>query len=415
MASIYKRPGSKTWQAAFYVIDPETGVSKQVRQSTHKSNEREAKAAAAELERRAREAAGGGHEKARRILDVLQRAGQEANKETLNVPRARQFLAEIVRISTGEDMPAFTIKTWLEEWKRRKCDVTAPATQARYASSVKAFLAWLGDRADKPLESLTVADVRNFREKLTSEGRTARTAQHYVRDIGSGLRTAVREGLLTHNPASGLDPLEFTDSVDRKPFVAAEVVKLINAAPSADWKGMILLGLYTGLRLGDIAKLKWGMVDFTEGTLRLMPAKTKKKKRMICIPLHPQARQFLENHPIADDPDEPIFPTLAIRRIDGNKGLSMTFVDIMTKAGVSRGKARIVEKESAGRSTHERGFHALRHAFVTMLTNCDVDEDLRKKLAGHTDSEVHAIYTHFEVKTLAAAIEKMPGLGALQS
>jgi len=415
MASIYKRPGSKTWQAAFYVIDPETGVSKQVRQSTHKSNEREAKAAAAELERRAREAAGGGHEKARRILDVLQRAGQEANKETLNVPRARQFLAEIVRISTGEDMPAFTIKTWLEEWKRRKCDVTAPATQARYASSVKAFLAWLGDRADKPLESLTVADVRNFREKLTSEGRTARTAQHYVRDIGSGLRTAVREGLLTHNPASGLDPLEFTDSVDRKPFVAAEVVKLINAAPSADWKGMILLGLYTGLRLGDIAKLKWGMVDFTEGTLRLMPAKTKKKKRMICIPLHPQARQFLEGHPIADDPDEPIFPTLAIRRIDGNKGLSMTFVDIMTKAGVSRGKARIVEKESAGRSTHERGFHALRHAFVTMLTNCDVDEDLRKKLAGHTDSEVHAIYTHFEVKTLAAAIEKMPGLGALQS
>lgn len=56
----------------------------------------------------------------------------------------------------------------------------------------------------------------------------------------------------------------------------------------------------------------------------------------------------------------------------------MTFVEIMMKAGVSRGKSRIVEKESAGRSTHERGFHALRHAFVTMLTNYDVDEDLRK-------------------------------------
>ena len=415
MASIYKRPGSKTWQAAFYVTDPETGLSKQVRQSTHKTNEREAKAAATDLERLAREASGGGHEKARRILDIVQRAGQEAIKETLNAARARQLLAEIVRISTGEDMPAFTIRTWLEEWKRRKCDVTAPATQARYSASVKAFLAWLSERAEKPLESLTVSDVRSFRETLTSEGRTARTAQHYVRDIGSGLRTAVREGLLTHNPASGLDPLEFTDSVDRKPFVAAEVVKLIAAAPSADWKGMVLLGLYTGLRLGDIAKLKWGMVDFNEGTLRLMPAKTKKKKRMICIPLHPEARQFLEGHPIADDPDAPIFPSLASRRIDGNKGLSMTFVEIMTKAGVSRGKSRIVKKESAGRSTHERGFHALRHAFVTMLTNCDVDEDLRKKLAGHTDSEVHAIYTHFEVKTLAAAIEKMPGLNAVES
>lgn len=32
------------------------------------------------------------------------------------------------------------------------------------------------------------------------------------------------------------------------------------------------------------------------------------------------------------------------------------------------------------------------------------------KLTGPTDSEVHAIYTHREVKTLAAAIEKTPGL-----
>lgn len=414
MASIYKRPGSKIWQCSYYVTNAETGLSVQMRETTGKVNEREARSEAASIERRGREAAGGGEAKARKILEVIQRAGQEAVKETLNAARARVLLAEIVRISTGEDMPAFTVRTWLEEWKRRKCDVTAPATQARYSASVKAFLAWLGERADKPLEILTVSDVRSFRETLTSEGRTARTAQHYVRDIGSGLRTAVREGLLTHNPASGLDPLEYTDSVDRKPFIAAEVVKLMNAAPSADWKGMVLLGLYTGLRLGDIAKLKWGMVDFTEGTLRLLPAKTKKKKRMICIPLHPEARQFLEGHPIADDPDAPIFPSLASRRIDGNKGLSMTFVEIMTRAGVSRGKSRIVKKESAGRSTHERGFHALRHAFVTMLTNCDVDEDLRKKLAGHTDSEVHAIYTHFEVKTLAAAIEKMPGLVPLE-
>jgi len=87
----------------------------------------------------------------------------------------------------------------------------------------------------------------------------------------------------------------------------------------------------------------------------------------------------------------------------------------METAGVSRGKARIVAKESAGRTTHERGYHSLRHSFVSMLTNCDVGEDLRKKLAGHSDSEVHAIYTHFEVKTLAAAIGKMPGLITIEA
>jgi hypothetical protein len=34
-------------------------------------------------------------------------------KEILNATRAKVFLAEIVKISTGKDMPAFTIRTWL--------------------------------------------------------------------------------------------------------------------------------------------------------------------------------------------------------------------------------------------------------------------------------------------------------------
>jgi len=415
MASIYKRPGSKVWQCSFYITDPETGKTKQVRQSTNTTVERDAKNEAADIERKALVKAGAGSEKARRILEVLERASKEAQKEILNATRARVLLAEIVRISTGEDMPAFTIRTWLEEWKRRKADVTAEATRKRYKASTKAFTDWLGKRSDKPLESLTVADIRLFRENLTSDGRTAKTAQHYVRDIGSALRTAVREGLLIHNPASGLDPLDTSDSsISRTPFLARELALLVKHAPSDDWRGVILCGLYAGLRLGDAARLKWKSVDLDEGTLRLIPAKTKRKKREICVPLHPELRAFLEEHPSADDAESPLFPSLAMRSVSGNRGLSMTFVGIMDVAGVSRGKARIVAKESAGRTTHERGFHSLRHTYVSALANADVGEDVRMKLAGHSDSEVHAIYSHHEVKTLAAAIEKIPGLVSLE-
>lgn len=412
MASIYKRPGSKIWQAAFYVTDPETGKSVQVRQSTHKTNEREAKNAAANLERLARDKAGGGNEKSKRILDVLQRAGQEAMKETLNAARARVLLAEIVRISTGEDIPAYTIRTWLEEWQRRKSEVTEDATQKRYKASVKAFNDWLGARADKPLESLMVADVRLFRENLKEAGRTAKTAQHYVRDIGSAFRTAVREGLLIHNPASGLDPLDTSDSTVRSPFTSAELFRLLLHAPSADWRGVILCGIFAGLRLGDAAKLKWSSVDLTEGTLRLIPSKTKRKRKEILVPLHADLRTFLEEHPSADDPDSPVFPSLAKRSVSGKRGLSMSFVGIMEKANVSRGKARVAEKESAGRTTHERGFHSLRHTYVSALANAEVETDVRKKLAGHTDDESHAIYSHHEVKTLAAAINKLPSIAS---
>ena len=112
MASIYKRSGTKVWQCAFYVTDPETGKTKQVRKSTGQTNSGKAKNAAADIEREERAKAGAGNDKALRILEVIERAGQEARKEILNAARARQFLAEIVKISTGEDMPAYTIKTW---------------------------------------------------------------------------------------------------------------------------------------------------------------------------------------------------------------------------------------------------------------------------------------------------------------
>jgi integrase len=414
MASIYKRPGSKIWQAAFYITDPDTGISKQIRQSTRKTNEREAKAAAAELERRARATAGGGNDKSRSILDVLQRAGQEALKETLNAARARQLLAEIVRISTGEDMPVFSVRTWLEEWQRRKTNVTASPTTARYKASVTAFVTWMGHRADKPLESVTIGDIRAFRDFIQSGGRTARTCNHYIKDIGSGFRAAVREGLITHNPVSSLESLPTDDSIDRQPFTRAEVAKLADATPSPDWRGLILSGAFTGLRLADVAKLKWGAVDLAAGVIRLVPSKTKRKKREVVIPMHGDLRSFFEGHPISDDPEAPVFPTLAKRSVSGKTGLSLTFAGIMDDAGVSRGESRKTDKESetpsAGRTVHARGFHSLRHTFTSWLANEDVPEELRMRMTGHTDSGVHQGYSHHEVETLARAIAKLPGL-----
>ncbi len=409
MASVYKRPGSRTWQCAFYIKDAETGKTKQVRKSTGKRNEREAKNAAADIERQEREKAGAGNKASQNILKVMERAASEARKETLNAARARELLAEIVKISTGEDMPVYTITSWLGEWLRRKSEVTAESTGKRYKASVKAFCEWLGSRAEKPMESLTVSDIREFRSRLREEGRTANTAQKYVQDISSALRVAVREGYLNRNPASGLDPLEYTDSISRSPFTIESMKLLVKHAPSKDWKGVILCGFFTGLRLGDIAKLKWESVDLNEGTILVTPSKDR-KKRELCVPLHRELKSFLMEHPSADSVDAPVFPSLARRSVSGKRGLSMSFVDVMAEAGVSRGKARIVPKESAGRTTYEYSFHSLRHSFVSALTNADVSEDLRMKLAGHSDADVHALYSHHNVETLAKAIDKVPGL-----
>lgn len=416
MASIYKRSGSKIWQAAYFVPQADGSPPKQVRKSTGKRSEREAKNAAAEMERDDLKKAGITDERGRQIQAILVRAGEDAVKMTLNATKARVYLAEILKVSTGEDMPQFTVRSWAEEWKARKLPSVAPATRARYKGSLKKFVEWLGEKADRPLESVTVADMRAFRDELEVEGRGARTCQFYVADVGSMFRAALREGLILHNPATALEPKSSKPEVTRKPFTIEEVTKMVKAAPNPEWQGVILLGAFAGLRLGDASKLAWENIDLAQGTLTIIPTKTQRKGRIVTVPMHPELRAYLAKRAKARNGEDSVFTELCAIPVKGRNGLSRRFKTIMERAGVSQyvGKPDAQSKLEAGdKRRHrlpERSFHSLRHTFTSWLANADVAPELRMKLTGHTTAEVHAGYTHHELATLSDAVTKLPKL-----
>lgn len=401
MASLYRRSGSKVWQAAFYVPTP-NGEAKQVRRSTGKTKRKEAERVAIELEKASRDLAGLSDEKGKRIHAIINQAGEDALRERLTVTKARAYLSAILKESSGEELSTYTLRGWIDEWLKRKHSQVSTATLRRYEGSCRAFLKWLGKRAKKPLESVTTQHIREFRDSIR-EGRTARTCNHYVKDISSIFGAAISEGLIQSNPVSPLKALPLTDSSERLPFSNGEVQRLVTKAPSEDWRGVILIGAYTGLRLGDCAGLAWGNVDLNAGTLTIVPKKTKRKGIEVRIPLAAPLRDFLESHPIADDPKAPVFPSLAEVPISGNSGLSIAFGDVMEMAGVSRG-----EKRQSG--MHERSFHALRHTFTSWLANAGVSPELRQAMTGHLDSESHKLYTHHELASLQGAIERLPGM-----
>jgi integrase len=45
---------------------------------------------------------------------------------------------------------------------------------------------------------------------------------------------------------------------------------------SDEWRSMILFGLYSGQRLGDVATLRWNNIDLVRDELRLSTRKTGK-------------------------------------------------------------------------------------------------------------------------------------------
>lgn len=371
---------------------------------------------AVEMERNAQAVITAGSDRAQKAKAVFAEAVSSIDLETFTAPQAHKMLAQLLAIATGETLVAYSLKSWSDEWLRRKQRDSSKSTMSRYSSHVRAFLDWLGEsRSNKPLESVTSQDVRHWRESMQDQSLAGKTVNSYLKDIGSVYRAAIREGLITSNPFSALESIDTSDSLDRKPFTLQEVHLLIENAPSDQWRGLILTAAFTGLRLGDAASLGWHTVDLQTKTIQLTPSKTRKKKRVVIIPIQTDLFKLLYARSKGNiEPSGPVFPELSKASVGARDGLSQTFNKIMAKAGVDRGKPSRSpsqgEMRGKGRITYERGFHSLRHTFTTWLRTAGVPEEDRMSLTGHSTRDSHQVYSHADMDVLRAAIEKLPSI-----
>jgi integrase len=82
----------------------------------------------------------------------------------------------------------------------------------------------------------------------------------------------------------------------------------------------------------------------------------------------------------------------------------------MASAGVDRGQSKKPAEGKAGRTSHARSFHSLRHTFNSMMLNKGVAQEIRMKIVGHADSDTNTGYSHAELASLRAAVDLVPSL-----
>ena len=341
---------------------------------------------------------------AQKICFAWESAAAKARAKELTAAQARKVIAEMVAISSGETMSFHTVRGWLDDWLTNKSGVVSERTLVRYRQVIRDFLIHMGSRAGAPLASVSPGDIITFRNKLREEGRAADTCNSIIKGALSGPFEAARKlGFVPINPVSSVEPLKDRSvKSGREPFTADEVSRLV-AAASDGWLGAILLGATSGLRLSDVANLCWESVDIDAGLLRI---ETRKTGKVVILPMHSNFASWLSARPRGIG-KAPVFPELAGKHTAGSRGLSVQFHDIATKAGIT---GRVVTREGKGRTTNSKTFHALRHTFVSSLANAGVAPDIRQKLAGHSSTAAHGIYTHHEIETLRGAIAILPSL-----
>jgi integrase len=180
-------------------------------------------------------------------------------------------------------LPSASIKSWCETWLEAKAIEAEETTHARYKRVIERFTGFLGEaKSKRDLATLQTSDVARFRDREAKELSRA-TANLGVKVLRVCLGEAVRQGLLTTSPAVHVKKLKSTKESKRRAFTLAEIKRILKACEhDQEWRGLVLLGLYLGQRLGDLARLTWRAVNFETGEIAFTAHKT---GRRIVLPL----------------------------------------------------------------------------------------------------------------------------------
>ena len=149
---------------------------------------------------------------------------------------------------------------------------------------------------DIPLDEMTPGLADKYSRDLTTELASA-TAQKECQIAAQFFRHAYRLEIIERNPFEGVT-IGHAVNEDRQEFVERERVdKVIEKCPDNDWRTIVTLARYGGLRCpSEVALLTWDDILWDEERMVVTSPKTERYgKGSRTVPLFPEVRRQLEN------------------------------------------------------------------------------------------------------------------------
>lgn len=285
---------------------------------------------------------------------------------------------------------------WAEFAKKLKNDDVGSGTERIYENAVGMMAEWMKQRAKQAAD----IDSKLAGEYLEQLGSSVGAATYNIRLVlfkriwkalssEFQLQAGAWESYKKKKAAKG----------SRRTLSSKELSELMASAESPDMKLLLALGIYTGLRLGDCALLKWSDIDFESKVIRVVPMKTKKHMDgPVEIPMHSALAKLLET---AERKGEFVSEASAESYKSGK--LSGKVVDLFKSCGIETSK-----KDENGKTKFVCGFHSLRHTFVSMAINSGMSPLLVQKIVGHSAVNMTEHYFHENMSKMAEGISAMP-------
>ncbi|WP_022850691.1 tyrosine-type recombinase/integrase [Limisalsivibrio acetivorans] len=249
------------------------------------------------------------------------------------------------------------------------------------------------------IDEITPRDIEIFITKVRARTHTRKgggtvapaTVRQYKQVVHRMFNYLAENELYNQRNPASLVTVSVPDNTVVEALTDEECAALVQACTQNEYRDnggeLILLALYTGLRLSSLFRLKWSDVNLAKNTLTLGETKNRRKDYVL---LSKKALRVLEK--VGEKGDcEYVFPS----RMGGQRK------DIRTLW------ARV--KKDAGIREHVR-FHDIRHTFATKMLEAGESLTVISRLLHHSSVTVTQKYAHIRDRQLQAAAARVDSM-----
>ncbi len=288
---------------------------------------------------------------------------------------SRKEKREAERAAKLAESGKWTLEKLLEEYDKHKPDSKSIRTdKGRFIKHIKPAL------GEKEPHEIIRLDIDRLRLKLSKKMKP-QTVKHVLGLLKRIVRFGAKRELCRELPFP-MDTVKVDNCTteDLSPDQLKSLLKAIDESTDPEAANIMRMALFTGMRRGELFKLKWTDIDFDRGFITIRDPKGGTSQK---IPLNDQARAVLKNHPRMADH--------VFTRGDGKP-----FTDIRRRINPI--------KTAAGLPGDFRALHGLRHAFASMLASSgEVDMYTLQKLLTHKSPIMTQRYAHLRDETMKRA------------
>lgn len=316
--------------------------------------------------------------------------------------------AELAKWDDEQNPPVTIEKAWSAFIASPNRPDSGQETLYQYECQWQAFADWM---KEKHADVLTLRDVtkqiaEDYAGSLNHDRLSPSTYNKHLNLLTLVFRVLKHKAKLIENHWEDIQRKRLVTHSRRE--LTFEELKKVCQSAKGELRALLGLGVYSGLRLGDCATLRWGEVDLKRGMIRRIPGKTARRNpKPVIVPIHPVLRDMLIETP-EDKRGEYVLPAIATTYADR--------IDLVTDQIQAHFKACGIRTHKPGtgvegkRAVIEVGFHSLRHTFVSLCRGSNAPLAVVESIVGHSNPAMTRHYTHVGELAAGKAVAALPSI-----